>query len=137
MPSSKNRRRGGKPSRSDRVAARRFLPEGWCAKCHAPQCLALVRADTAPANWKDLIDRQLKLISSGHWGTAQIGYLGALLTIGALVAAMVGWLLFTIGPVGTGLLGGSAMLTGTALRIHNRHRRNAVAIPRPDGGVEG
>jgi hypothetical protein len=39
----------------------------WCPQCRAPRCLALVRADEPPKDWKDLILRLAMLFSSGHW----------------------------------------------------------------------
>ena len=60
-----------------------------CLKCGSPSCLALVRAETSPTNWMDLLDRQIKLISSGHWGTNQIIHLAAFAAITASVVAIL------------------------------------------------
>lgn len=38
-----------------------------CPLCQSPKCLALVRADEPPADWKDLVDRLVMLVCSGHW----------------------------------------------------------------------
>lgn len=54
-----------------------------CSTCGSPSCLALVRAETSPTNWMDLLDRQIKLISSGHWGNSQIIHLAAFAAVAA------------------------------------------------------
>jgi len=49
-----------------------------CEKCRSLTCLALMRAETPPVNLLDFLDRQVKLITSGHWTWSVVGYCVAL-----------------------------------------------------------
>ncbi|WP_405181738.1 hypothetical protein OG225_11830 [Nocardia sp. NBC_01377] len=49
-----------------------------CDKCRTITCLALMRAETPPVNLLDFLDRQVKLITSGHWTWNAVGYSAAL-----------------------------------------------------------
>lgn len=55
------------PSAGDRRAVRPDGHDERCEVCDSPKCLAFVRADEPPADWKDLVDRWAMLICSGHW----------------------------------------------------------------------
>ena len=103
----------------------------WCEKCGTPICLALVRVDTHPASWMDLLDRQFKLISSGHWGVDQVGYLFAAVTMLLVVVSVFVVTLALAGPIWTGVIGLGAATPGTvwtakkllnARRSRRRHR---------------
>ncbi|MEU6559104.1 hypothetical protein [Nocardia nova] len=85
----------------------------WCEKCGTPICLALVRVDTHPANWMDLLDRQFKLISSGHWGVDQVGYLFAAVAMALLVVSVFVVTFALAGPIWTGVIGLGAATPGT------------------------
>ncbi|MFI8974367.1 hypothetical protein ACIGO9_15880 [Nocardia asteroides] len=97
--------------------------------------MALVRADTPPESWKDLLDRQLKLISSGHWGAAQVGYFGAIIAVVIVVISAISWLVLAVGPIWTGLAGSGVLLTGAGILIakHRSHR----SLSGPPGSAEG
>jgi hypothetical protein len=58
--------------------------DGWCRLCRSPRCLALVRADEPPEDWKDLIYRLAMIVCSGHWSwrkTANLVALAGCLTL--------------------------------------------------------
>jgi hypothetical protein len=58
---------------------------GWCPLCQSPRCLALVRADEPPQDWKDLIYRLAMIVCSGHWSWRKTANLVALAGCLALV----------------------------------------------------
>ncbi|MEV6340926.1 hypothetical protein AB0M12_40180, partial [Nocardia vinacea] len=102
-----------------------------CPKCGTPLCLALVRAETPPTNWLDFLDRKSLLLSSGHWGWRQIGYLAALTGIGVFAVAMLFGLCAVAGPIWTGALGGGAGVStgvGLLVRRHLRKKGEATAV---------
>jgi hypothetical protein len=70
------------------VEAKQSDPVQTCRTCGSSTCLALVRADEAPKDWKDVVSRSLILVSSRHWSWSKtIQVLG---TAGTTVVAV--WL---------------------------------------------
>jgi hypothetical protein len=77
------------PSRPAHPVAGRA--ENWCEQCHAPQCLALARSDTPPQDWKDLADRAMMRLASGHWSVGRTVQVLAVGLVVVLVLALVLW----------------------------------------------
>ncbi|MFI1920306.1 hypothetical protein [Nocardia sp. NPDC020380] len=93
---------------------------------HAP-CLALVRAGTSPQDWKDFLDRQLRLLSSPHWTWSRTAQLIAIPFGFATVAALyfaAARLLPHLPSVWMPIGGGGA-LAGVVLARLRRSRRRA------------
>lgn len=96
-----------------------------CHKCDSPTCLALVRADDPPVGLFDFLDRQLKLISSGHWSWSTMGYCAVLVTLVLVTVPILIYICSVAGPVvgGTaGLVTGTSIVGGAGLYL--RWRRN-------------
>lgn len=100
--------------------------EAVCQTCHSTNCFVLVRSDTAPENWMDFLDRQLKAVISGHWSWKTVAYLGgAVFVVAAAVAAVGGLALLAytaLGPYIAGSFGGAAVLGLTARWLVRRRR---------------
>ncbi len=95
-----------------------------CCKCGSPACLALIRADTPPANLIDLIDRQFKLMSSGHWSWDHVGYFAVVIVI----AAVALYLCAAASPSWTLAVGGGGLATTVvAVRWLRRRRQQGQA----------
>lgn len=106
-----------------------------CRKCGSPACLALVRADTPPANLIDLLDRQFKLMSSGHWSWDHVGYFVVISIIAVValclcVTASTSWAL----AVGGGGLA-TTVVYGRWLR-RRRHLGQPAEVQTPSGDTE-
>ncbi|MFD3430704.1 hypothetical protein [Nocardia fluminea] len=98
-----------------------------CLKCGSPACLALVRAATPPVNVIDLLDRQFKLMSSGHWSWDHVGYFVVVAAVVAVVAiscviASPGWTL---------AISGCLVTSAAGLGLLRRRRRNRQALAEP------
>ncbi|GAA5079769.1 hypothetical protein [Nocardia iowensis] len=113
-----------------------------CSKC-GPTCLPRVRADTPPANWLDLIDRQSLLLCSGHWSWKPTLYVaGLVLALSApfVAAVVVGLILGSTGAVvggGAGILGGAGLIAGAISWVRRRHRHLPVPSPSPPADDSG
>ncbi|WP_328657063.1 hypothetical protein [Nocardia salmonicida] len=111
------------------------LPHSRCRKCGSPACLALVRADTPPANLIDLIDRQFKLMSSGHWSWDHVGYFAVVVVIAVIAlylcaAASPSWAL----AVGGGGL--ATTVVGSRWLRRRRQQGQANDLTAPSGDTE-
>ncbi|MEU3010087.1 hypothetical protein [Nocardia asteroides] len=98
-----------------------------CRKCGSPACLALVRATTPPVNVIDLIDRQFKLMSSGHWSWDHVGYF----VVVAAVVAVVAILCAIASPGWTLAISGGLVSTAAGLGLLRRRRRARQALAEP------
>ena len=63
---------------TDEAASKAGNSDDWCTQCQASRCLALLRADEPPKDWKDLILRLAILFSSGHWSWRKTANLAAM-----------------------------------------------------------
>jgi hypothetical protein len=128
---------GGQDLRAIEVPARPpedGKPDGWCARCDAPQGLALVRADTPPNDWKDLLHRMLMLVASGHWSarkTVQLVALGGAVVVLLYMVVRNPDVLRFIGgsPWGWPVVAGGAVTAGGWVWWRRRKR----AIPEARG----
>lgn len=97
-----------------------------CGRCNSPICLALIRAATPPANLLDFLDRQLKLITSGHWSWRTVGYCTGLAAIMLVILPSIVAVCAVTGPfVGTGIGFTAATAIGGA-GLYLRWRRNRI-----------
>ncbi|MBB5915361.1 hypothetical protein BJY24_004273 [Nocardia transvalensis] len=62
------------------------VPRPVCA-IHGPDCLALIRAGDRPDHLLDFLDRQVKMLGSGHWSIKTT--LNLLALIGGIAACVV------------------------------------------------
>jgi hypothetical protein len=125
----------GEPGRAagDRRVVRPDARGERCEVCDSPKCLALVRADEPPADWKDLVDRWAMLICSGHWSWRKTANLIVTLScmvlllgvcIGNKVSAVVEFL--SASPLRWGSCAGCCVL-GAVVGIWRVRRDKAIA----------
>ncbi len=98
-----------------------------CTRCGSPNCLALIRADIPPVGLLDFLDRQFKLVTSGHWDWSTVGYCTALVGLILAVTALVASTDFVVvGPAPGDTVG---IVTGIgvheAVRASEAHRDQA------------
>ncbi|WP_280493682.1 hypothetical protein [Nocardia asiatica] len=102
-----------------------------CPKCDSPACLGLVRSESPPAGLLDFLDRQIKLVSSGHWHWSTVGYCAVIIGVVVAAVAIIVSPFALTGPIGatTGVVAGTGVLTGTGFFIRWRRNRRAPGSP--------
>ncbi|WP_306358989.1 MULTISPECIES: hypothetical protein [unclassified Nocardia] len=85
-----------------------------CLKC-GTRCLPWERSRTAPTGWMDLFDRQMVMLSSGHWaGRALLG-LAVMVLIFAGGIGLVVWIVgHLLGSIAATVTGATALAVGIA-----------------------